>query len=215
MLLPPLWLVAACATPAPDEPSPLVASASASVASAPPVASAPAAPPASTVEVGVTASATGSATASAPAPAPTADPLESKDAQRASAAVLALPGVKGLCKESIARGAASCLAWATDAPARPCPANKIPYRDLDCMWGIGLFETMAFPDGTGHANRMATFWVDPKSFDVKWGSAMECGDMLFTLPAFRELKLRSSSKKAMSDDERCKGALPYPTAPPP
>lgn len=144
-----------------------------------------------------------------PEPPPHDDPLASKDADRAGAVVNALPGVKGLCAESVSRGASSCGAWATEAPSEACRDDKLSYRNRDCWWGVGLFEMMTYPDGQGgHANRMATFYVDPKTFEVKGASTFECADLLFTLPAFRALKTRKAPPK--SDDEACAGALPYP-----
>lgn len=203
--------VGGCSAPATDAPVSPGVSARAEVTEAASVEPTAVASASAAAPVEPTAVATASASSD-----PGADPLGSKDAKRATDAVLALPGVKGLCKEAIARGAASCLSWATDAPGAPCHhAKVVPYEDNECMWGVGLFETMEYPDGTGHANRIATFWVDPKSFDVKWASAMECADLLFTMTAFRELKRRASSGKTRSDEDRCKGALPYPTAPPP
>lgn len=124
-------------------------------------------------------------------------------------AVLALPGVKGLCAESIARGAASCSAWATDAPTAPCANSKVSSDNRECWWGVGLFETMSYPGGGGdHANRMATFYVEPKGFSVVAASRFECADMLFTLPAYQRLELRKRSGKPLTDDESCAGALP-------
>ncbi len=141
----------------------------------------------------------------------TVDPLASKDAERAIAAVLALPGAKGLCEEAKARGAAGCSAWATDAPSSACASADVAYGNLGCWWGVGLFERMSYPDGSGHANPLATFWVEPKAFRVVAGSTFECGDLLFTLPALRRLKMRKSPPK--NDDDACAGSIPH--EPPP
>lgn len=138
------------------------------------------------------------------------DPLRSKDAERATAAVLALPGVKGLCAESLSRGASGCGAFATEAPSEPCKDGRFTYVNRSCWWAVGLFETMSYPDGEGdHANRMATFYVDPATFEVKGASTFECADLLFTLPAMRALKTRKSPPQ--NEDDFCAGALAFPS----
>lgn len=166
-------------------------------------------------------SARGAASVAAPTPTeapsdgptspPGPDPLESKEAERATMAVLALPGVKGLCAESIARGAASCTAWATEAPTGPCANNKVSYDNRECWWSVGLFELMSYPGGGGdHANRTATFYVEPKGLSVVAASRFECADLLFTLAAYQRLERAKHSGRPLSDDESCAGAIPYP-----
>jgi hypothetical protein len=138
------------------------------------------------------------------------DPLSSADAERANDAVAALPGVKGLCAEAIARGASGCGTFPAEAPKGPCPKPGVAYENEDCWWGVALMETMSDGQGGGHGNRMATFWVEPKTFKVVAANDFACADLLFTLEAFRKLQVRRA-KPTKQDD--CDGSLPYPTAP--
>jgi len=112
-----------------------------------------------------------------------------------------------MCSEVIARGASSCSAWVAQPSNGPCNNQKVAYENEDCWWTINLEEVMHYPGGDGdHANRIATFYVDPTTFTVMGVQDFAC-PMLFSLPAFRALQLRRS-KGSKPDD--CNGAVPFP-----
>lgn len=124
---------------------------------------------------------------------------------------MALPGVQAMCAEAKGRGAASCSAWASEPPSAPCASAAVTYENEACWWAVALEEVMTAPDGSGHGNRIATFWVEPGTFTVKAANDFACADLLFTLPAFRAMKVRRATTGKADD---CGGAIPYPTAPP-
>jgi hypothetical protein len=146
-------------------------------------------------------------------PSAEADPLASAEAERASKAVMDLPGVQGMCAEAKGRGASSCNAWTSEAPSdKQCASTAVTYANEACWWAVALEEVMTYPDGSGHANRMATFWVEQQTFAVKAANDFACADMLFTLPAFRAMKVRRAATGKADD---CDGAVPYPAPPGP
>lgn len=128
-------------------------------------------------------------------------------------AVTALPGVQGMCADAKKRGAAGCVLGVDEAPAGACSSDAIAYVNRSCWWAVGLMEVMRYPGGEGdHANRVATFYVEPRKLQVVAASSFACGDLLFTLPSFRR-RVMGTAKS--TPDDPCPGAIPYPVAPSP
>lgn len=139
--------------------------------------------------------------------------LESMAGKLASEAVATLPGVRGLCAEAVARGAKSCFISTERPPSAPCRDSAVSYQNLDCWWTVAVMETMEYEDGSGHANRLATLYVEPKTLKAIAAEDPYCPG-LFTLEGFRKHKVRQASgAEVRTDDAICEGALPFPAPP--
>jgi hypothetical protein len=111
-----------------------------------------------------------------------------------------------MCAAAEARGAAACGLWIAHESPGPCKTAVIAYENEDCWWGVVVEERMHYDGGVGdHANRLATFWVDPTTFKVMAANDVVCAGLLFSLPALRALHVRRA-KGGRPDD--CDGATP-------
>jgi hypothetical protein len=110
-----------------------------------------------------------------------------KDSKRALAAIATLPEAKGICAQ-VNKDGAGCSEYVSDDSGGPCSSGTPAPPDA-CLWGVYVGSNM----GT-HLSRLATFWIEPRSFTVIAVSDAFC-DKAMPLATFRAReKLRASGK---------------------
>jgi hypothetical protein len=114
-----------------------------------------------------------------------------KDSKRALAALDKLPDLKAICAQAQAAGS-GCIEYVSDDSGGPCPGTPNELSGV-CLWGIYVGSNM----GT-HASRIATFWVEPKSFTVVGVSEMMC-DKPMPLAVFRAREKARQAGKSVDD----------------
>ncbi len=115
-----------------------------------------------------------------------------RDSRRASDAVAKLPEFRAICK-NVEKQNVHCMEYVSERPTEACKPNR-DRRDTACLFGVYVGADMG-----DHASRIATFYVDPKSFEVVSVADMPCQEPT-SLASFRVRQTAEEAGKPIPEN---------------